>query len=91
MLPRHPVHVEGIRGRVPLVNQEALDKLGLEFQLLHDIYLAMPLSKRGTFLLSIGLGALWDESFQIKVDFKDLCDFMTFNDIDVSIIQVWTV
>ena len=91
VLPRQPVPVQGIRGRVSLVNQEALDKLGLEFQLLHDRYLAIPPSKRGAFRLSIGPGALRDESFQITVDFKDLRDFMTFNDIDVSIIQVWTM
>ena len=83
--------VQGIQGRVPLVNQEALDELGLEFQLLHDRYRAMPPSERGAFRLSIGPGALRDESFQITVDFKDLRDFMTFNDIDVSIIQVWTM
>ena len=80
-----------IGSREPLVTQTELEELGIEFQMLHDRYLAVPMDEGVGFFCSVEPGVLRPEGLQMSVGFQDIKDLMTFRGLDVSILQVWTL
>ena len=75
-----------IGSRELLVTQVALEELGIEFQMLHDRYLVMPMDGGAGFFCPIEHVVLRPEGFQMSVGFQDIKDLMTYGGLDVSIL-----
>ncbi|KAF3327762.1 hypothetical protein FCM35_KLT06368 [Carex littledalei] len=70
--------------REPLVSEE-------EFKKVHDRYLRTRLSAEGSFVCPVLPGLIRNEAFEISVEFTDLSNLMTWQCLDVSIIQIYSL
>ncbi|KAF3339020.1 hypothetical protein FCM35_KLT16491 [Carex littledalei] len=85
------VEVGEVEVREPLVSEEELEQLWEDFKKIHKRYLWTLLSTGGSFVVTVQPGLIRNEAFNLAVGFTDLRDLMTWQQLDVSIIQVLLV
>ena len=78
--PHHP----------PLVDEDELQLMSPELQRLHNAYLQSP-CEANSFTVEMPAGWFHDFDTYITTSWDDIKDVLTLDELDVSIIQVWTM
>ena len=77
-------------GRPLLVKEHVLRQLPSELQQFDEAYLQAPRDVT-CFQIEMPAGSLHDFEYSFMMSWDDALDFLTFDELDVSIIQVWTM
>ena len=76
--------------RPPLVPEHILQQLPSQLQHFHDAYLHAP-QDVDCFQIVMPAGLLHNYQYNFIMSWDDVTDFLTLDELDISIIQVWTM
>ena len=76
--------------RPPLVPEHVLRQLPSQLQQFHEAYLQAPWDV-DCFQIVMSAGLLHDFEYSFMMSWDDVLNFLTLDELDISIIQVWTM
>ena len=76
--------------RPPLVEEHVLRQLPSKLQQFHEAYLQAP-RDIDCFQIVMSVGLLHDFEYSFMMSWDDVTDFLTLDELDICIIQVWTM